>query len=378
MAFIFLLIFYLVCVFFERYVRPDRKLWTILLMFPLFLLSALRSPLVGNDTIIYFRSYINIKSYINNSNQGIFSPVESRFEPGYVLLMKIFGTLDLDFLVFQIFLAAFIYFSIGRIIYKYSSNIAMSVFVFISLNMFFQTMNISRQYIAIAILTYSINYIVNKKPLRFLLIVLMASLFHLSAVVFVIIYPLSIIKLNQYKRIQIIGIGILAVIGFDYLVRFLTTTIFSKYESYLDSRYFEVDGKIAIYVMPLLYFFIFILGNLSKYGKNTTKIITDKDILSARDGQVTIGKILNAAALAILVLSIIGIKTAIMSRFIHFFLFFYLLYIPNVLRSISNKHLKSLCSFGTVVILSLNFLIVLLFRPNWQGIIPFSWYWEFN
>lgn len=367
-----LLVFYLLCILVEKIFseKLNKKLWIIFLMMPPFVLTAFRAPIVGNDTYNYFNSYLRV------SEEPMLSQSTSSLEVGYVVLMKLFGLLNVDYIGFQILTVAFIYFSLGRFIYKYSSKFAVSIFVFLTLNMFFQTMNISRQYIAIAILTYSVSYILNKKPIKFTAIVIVAALFHQTALIFFIMYYITNTVLTKIKISVLITLGIVISLGFDYLIRY-TTPFIGDYETYLDSQYFNPEGNIATVFLLLLYFAFFIVGFLTNYAKKnhffSINYLKNKNFVSTRELNKK-EKMIFGAVIIIFIMSIIGLNTTIMSRLISYFLIFYLIYIPDVLSGIRDKNIKVIITMLAITGLAAYFLIIMLLRPEWTGVIPYFWY----
>ena len=71
-----------------------------------------------------------------------------------------------------------------------------------------------RQAIAMGITALSFNFIKEKKPVQFILLVILASLFHKSAIVFLAMYPIYNIKLDKFGKVMSI-----VVLGIVYFAR---------------------------------------------------------------------------------------------------------------------------------------------------------------
>lgn len=69
-----------------------------------------------------------------------------------------------------------------------------------------------RQVLAIAITAFSYKYIREKKPIPFILVTLLATTFHQSAILFLMAYPAYHLRLN--KKIRLLLTGVLPIIFF--------------------------------------------------------------------------------------------------------------------------------------------------------------------
>lgn len=73
-------------------------------------------------------------------------------------------------------------------IWDYSEHFTFSMFLFVTMGLFFTSMNIIRQFIAIAILFYGFRFVKNKSFLKYLVCVLLAYGFHASAIIMAPLY----------------------------------------------------------------------------------------------------------------------------------------------------------------------------------------------
>src|SRR5690625_4956893 len=109
LIYVILTFFYLVCIFIESTLKLTLKrlhpnFWIIFLVTPLFIFAAFRDISVGNDTFPYYRAYQSI------SQENLFAASDSRFEIGYVYLVRLLGMLGFDYIGFQIVTTFFIYY----------------------------------------------------------------------------------------------------------------------------------------------------------------------------------------------------------------------------------------------------------------------------
>ncbi len=117
------------------------------------------------------------------------------------------------------------YFFIFTAIWQYSPNVGISCIVYLAL-FYLDSFGIVRQASAVAIILYSYGYIVKRSILKFYLCVLLATLFHFSAIICIIFYPLmNWVKLKT-MFISIVGAIIFFKIALDLL---LSYSIFGTY-----------------------------------------------------------------------------------------------------------------------------------------------------
>ncbi|MDO5548129.1 MAG: EpsG family protein [Eubacteriales bacterium] len=162
---------------------------------PFFLVTALRYN-VGTDYITYSLRQIP------NVIKGIrLDQVEFLYRYVIRLGMAIGGKQWVFVLTGLLFLL-FIWLSVG----KYSLDIRWSIFIF-TFGAFFNTsLNLMRQFVAMAIALYALRYAYEKKKLPFFVWILIAFLFHKTAIVFVLFYLLADIELPIWAPLTISAI----------------------------------------------------------------------------------------------------------------------------------------------------------------------------
>lgn len=146
----------------------------------------------------------------------------SNFEIGYNYLMLLFKLLGFTFYPFFItikvicfsFLSFFFYNFSKKFTGYYSSNTFLLIFVFYT-SCPYLFIEIIRFTIALTIVTFSFKYLLQHKFIPFFIIVSLASLFHLSAFLLVVLY--FFIKLELNKKFWIILI-VLSLILFNEFV----------------------------------------------------------------------------------------------------------------------------------------------------------------
>ena len=169
-----------------------RNLLTVISILPMFLLFVLRYKYIGADTIGYvnfFQREIRTFSFGNLFNQDLM-----RFEIGYRLYVKLISLFTENYTVFFLVNGVIIFGSLLRFAKKYTDNPFVFFFLFMTLGTYSFMETGLRQTLAIIICLWSIDFLKDRKIIRFILVVLLASMFHVSAIVFLLILPLFVIK----------------------------------------------------------------------------------------------------------------------------------------------------------------------------------------
>lgn len=130
---------------------------------------------------------------------------------------------------------------------KYSSRYALSVLMFLSLD-YFGTLSTIRQALAVAITFYAFRYVKEKKILKYSLFIALASLFHTSAIIAIIIYWLPRLQFNKLIIGCIVGYMLKAV-AFDSMQKF------GIYDNYLTEDSHIEGGKFTQLIIYGIYAF---------------------------------------------------------------------------------------------------------------------------
>ena len=165
------------------------------------LIGGLRSRWVGSDT----SSYIFYFNYIRDmALSQINSEFASRDPLGMIVFKIISGpfqtytpTLLIIHIVFCLLIAV--------TYYKYSKNCFLALLIFVFLRYHFFLMSGIRQGFALCLVLYSYKYLIKEKLLKFIIVVVIASMFHMSAILCLLIYPIKnfIFYNKSYKLVLV-------------------------------------------------------------------------------------------------------------------------------------------------------------------------------
>lgn len=202
--------------------------------FVIFILSFIRWE-IGTDWISYFYYYdsINPLEYADLFSNYI------EFEYGFEIMSRFVKMFSDSYTLFLFVQSLIIFLLFFQSIKIYSVNIPFTYLCLFSIN--FCNMFFVRQNIAVAITIYSIIYIYERKFLKFIICIFIASLFHTSSLLFVLSYFVWNIKLTKrnvfYYLIAILFLCYFFILGID---KFANSSIFTRLASKI-IFYIEVD-----------------------------------------------------------------------------------------------------------------------------------------
>jgi hypothetical protein len=340
-------IFAFACVFLTKEFKKGKLYFIIASGIILFLYSALRGVLPGTDMMGYIRKYdlyagYSFKRILGIFDSGVKNPV---FHFTGWILSKI-GFANPQWWI--AFIAAAYLIPVIVIIYRESTQPIISIIMFSLLGFFTFSFTGLRQTLAMSLIYISYFYLKSKKPFKFIIFVLLASLFHTTALIFLIAYPLARRRLGLI-HILVFGASLLAIALFQGQIRnFIAITLEDSYlagyadrEQGLNLVGFFIQGM--IFLVSLIYY------------SNTVKAHPDSVILY------------NLAFLG-LIFQYASTMIAELFRISMFFSFFNILLLPMAISTERNERIRILESVGCGIVFLMYF-----FR---NGIPQYIFFWQ--
>ena len=250
MIYYYLVLFLVVLWIYLEYNALHRKaivIPTILLSF----FAGIRHFSVGSDTKAYVSSFIyNYTPVLDSDSSREFG---YRFFE-YIILKQSYNYFWLLFISALIIVICYLTF-----FKKYSNNYLLSVFIFITFNLYTFFFNGLRQGIAIAISVWSLKYIIERNFIKFACLILFASFFHQSVLILILFY--FILNLSFKLEYKIISVFLGSLILSGIIINYLALSN-ERYSSYA-----EESSKSGGYLTLILYGFIGLVTYLY-YKKN--------------------------------------------------------------------------------------------------------------
>lgn len=171
-----------------------------------FAVLALRHQSMGIDLGYYSRyhtGYLDSFDVLGSASWSQVLATKSylNYEYGYILLNKLVGSIWKERQFFLAVCALLSLYPIAKTAVEKSESPILSCIIYLALPVFEILYSGLRQGIAIGICFWATQYIQKKKPFRFLLLVLLACMFHKSTFVFLIAYPVYHLRLNRPLRL---------------------------------------------------------------------------------------------------------------------------------------------------------------------------------
>ncbi|MCM1006891.1 MAG: EpsG family protein [Ruminococcus flavefaciens] len=334
----------------KKYEKILSVLFGVISFFNLLILSGLRGLNVGMDTQMYVRLFNRIAA------SNTLDIDNDRFELGYILYQYIISrfTSDPHALIFcsSLIILCIIYI----VFYKESKLPWFSVLMFMTLMFFYDSMNMMRQYLSIALTFLAIHFLKEDKKLLFVCITVVAGLFHTSAFVILILFPLSYVKLDSQKRYIYILISTVIALGTGQLLPIMIK-IMPIYSKYLTSDQYFQQNKLGIVLKALVYFLFFLIVEFS-YRKNSD---------GSKKEQVEYWM-----ALLGFVITLASVNGSILSRMGTYFTIMFCVSVPNSIVRITNPKKKIYLSIGIISGCLMYNLVILIWRPYWSGVLPYT------
>ena len=225
--------------------RPS-LFFSILVILMLALISGLRNGIGDTDMYVHLYDLIG-PGY--DSKGG--------YEPGFVLFLAGLKKIS-DDSQFMIFVTGMVMTILNLwIIRKYSDCFELSVFMYIASGFYLVTMNGMRQCLAASILFTATTFIINKKFILYLVIVVLMTTVHSSAIVMIPLYFIARMEPWSKNIYKVLVLFIIGMIFYDPLMQ-IVGSVSDKADTYVNN--FNEGGanilRVAIYAVPVFFSYI--------------------------------------------------------------------------------------------------------------------------
>lgn len=241
--------------------RYNNKGWVWLIIGLLTLLAGLRGPKVGMDTANYLRMFDLIEGGKGHLAYGL----ETTFKLIVYGIMRVIPDGQFLLLLFAFITNWLILIRFWEL-RKIASFTCMVVCYYMAF--YFSTLNAARQFIAVGIVFYFTRYLAQKKMLRYVLGVLLAMLFHRTAVVGFALLAVNCLRWKELPKRQKL-LYLFALLMAPVLI-VLSLRMFSQYTRYFSNPSMDIGFmlllKLAFLVATLI--FVFVMHHGYRYLRN--------------------------------------------------------------------------------------------------------------
>lgn len=342
----FSLLFFVVLIYFYSNIKKNIlgtdqvKISNVILFIFLWLVSGLRSD-VGTDFIAY-------KNYFENLQYYSFDyPL---YEKGYYALNFVVSLFTTNSQFVMMLTSFIILFLINKTLLNYSNSYLMSVFLFITMYYYLNSFNLVRQYIVVAILFFSLKFIIKENFKKFIVSVIIASLFHITALIMI---PFYWILKKRFSTMTYVVL-IFATIGLSFATPAIVGIVSRLIPKFALYTHYEFEGASSFSVILItLSLFVFSIFNKNKLIKTN------------KHGWIYV----NAVYFALL-FSILSTKNILFFRVAIYFYIYCLLLIPICLLILDKKVRPAAI---LLVLSTFTYYLYHMISNNNSGVFPYQY-----
>lgn len=320
----------------------------------MFVIMGFRHKYVGTDTSQYLNRYHMSNFY--SWDTFLHWDVWLTKEYGFVFVCKLLYSLHLPDQLFLICYALFISISISKLIAKYCKNPFWGFYLHTTIGLFTMSMSGMRQAIACCICWLAMDYILEKKPVKFFLMVLLASTFHQSAIFFAVFYFARYIKIKKISGWLLTACAVSCIFLRPILIPILSYFMPEKYE-----KYGMVSDKYPI--NPLLVLIAILIPMFCLFFWERRKI------KSEREEQLY--SLYYTGSFLYAMITILSLSSNMIGRMNQYFYIFNVILLGNIITDIEDRNTRYVASFFAIILPGYMF-----FKSQSLGISPYYFFWQ--
>ena len=331
--------------------QKQKKQYLFWMAIIIILMIGLRSPNIGSGDTLY---YCNNWKYMSGLNFEQFKRALDTIdlENGYLFCVWVFSHIFKDSQMLLVLSAIFFSVSICRFVYYNCKDVVFPFLVFNCLGLFFFIVQGLRQALAMCICLWAFEKIKKDQHFKFIVLVLIAMLFHASAIVFFSIYVLRYMKI-KFSHIVFFSIALL--IGINLLPQ-----IFGLMNNVLNDDYkIGSEAESGGFVAILIYLCIIVFALITR-EKNELKDEKNYDVFIY---MAIIG------AFALLARNTIS---DIAERVGYYFAFSQIVLVSNGIALQKEETTKTVIVFLVTVLC----LGVAVYKSSYSVVIPYEFFWQ--
>ena len=326
----------------------ETRLFLVLMYVAMVLVAGLRDRTVGTDT----GSYVNAFMSTNNFSD-IYKVTAHGEELGLAVLGYLVHQISDEYPIFLTAIALIVIGCYQYLIVNYSSRWVVSNFVFITMGFYTFFFNGARQGIACAICALAIGPLIKRKFAPYLIIVLLATLFHKTAIVMLPIYFIVHFVSTNKTNLLCILIGVGVTIKFNDIVE-VSTLLDERYKDYSVVGAGGGYYTMALNVTLLLFFSIF---------RKHVQLQAERDRYDIFLKMFEFGTIISVISAAL------AVNPSGFLRFTLYFSVSIILLWPIVFNNISNRTSKYLITYSFFI---LHIVIYTIATVRFSNLVPYT------
>lgn len=315
--------------------KSNTKIFIVICTALIIAAMGFRNSSSSADTWYYINLFSRYQSYetfdVFLSKSEIFETDFLLSESGFYIFAWLSAKIFPHYRLFLLAISAVVGICVAIFAWKNSNDLTTSILVFVCLGSMTFCMSGIRQSMAMAICLLSYEHIKKRNFFKFLLVVLIAMLFHKSAIIFLLAYFVLFLKFN-WKSFAISGVAIALIFLFADELSLLYDDMTG--EDYSTGESFESGGLLVI----LIYILCIIAAILINKKMRTDKLESMPFYLSI-------------VGLAIYVLRFTSVQ--IFERISYYFVFFLMVLLPSTLEQLKPRDRRTIVMLFTIFAIAL-------------------------
>lgn len=338
-------------------IKGKKKLFYVITMCGIFFtVMGFRYYGMGNDTLSYYRMFLqtantnSIAKYVETSN----------VESGYLYYNYLLSLISNNPRILFVVTAAIVSFALGFFAYRNVSNPGVFFCMFVGLLQLDFLLSAMRQALATVFLFFAIDALIRKKRILFIILCLFATRFHNAAWAMLAVCPLFWNNSKEQKEgngltyiVIFVMVGICSMFFDDIWNRLIE--IFPKYDYYTGGERTDGELRLAVFLKIIVYMVIFIVPKLYKHkpAENTELY--------------NIGEKMSILHIAMYMLAA---NATALARLSGVFSFFELGHFSNSFKNNTSDEKLTLLLLALAGAFLYGLVIVILRTPEWQTTYP--------
>ena len=329
----------------------------------LILFAGLRAFSVGYDVPNYYKNFELILESKDLSDGHSF---ELLYNIINLMCAYIFGESGFTFVL--IICAAIILVCVTFTAKNLSPDISLTMFLFVTVDVYFRGFDQLRQSVAIAILMCAVVFVVKRKPIMFIFFVLLATLFHNTSLIFLPVYLFNYINKKNVIQYSFYGVVILVAAVFCIFEKQIIKIVcdifgLSYYDQYVAAG-FGIEKLTTIgwfeIVFNVLIVGFFLIYKIWYEKKNKKQISSNYNLFLG---------LYFCSTILYLVSAICG-RPSLYGRLVYYFFWSLIILVPIFISTIENKKWK-MAMQCVMMLVGFLYLILSIFLIDAHGIVPY-------
>lgn len=332
---------------------------SLLSIFLLLIVAGLRSYDIGYDLPNYYKNFQLIAENLNINSGHNF---EFLYQYLNYIAAFIFGK-EYGFTALLFFVEFIILFCTIYSIKYYSANATLSLFLFVTVDVYLRGFAQLRQCIAIAIIIFSMKFVINRNLGLYLFAMLAAMFFHKTALIALPIYFVWNKNFTWKSLLFIFGLCVLGVFIYPYCIKLFSIIVKKDYYTiYIVNGALDKLSLVGILEVVSYIFFMLIIYIYKV-------VLEKKGYTFSKSFHFFLYLYSISAALSLF--SVLTERSTLFGRLMYYYFWAIIFLVPAFLQTISNKKWRTFM-YNAVICVAVIYFVLSLPIINAYGVYPYK------